>query len=162
MPINANHYIKSHKICQTKNLINRWIRINYCCRIWIHKSPLGSKQPKSLNTARHQKHRWAISVSCIPWQGLVHWNKRPGLHLYANCCHAIDRLLYCFISPLLFNLVGHFCSYNFLTKRHPIVLAESMDIIFIFLILLLWCHVATCQFKSRYQIPKFTSSSIHQ
>ena len=36
------------------------------------------------------------------------------------------------------------------------------DIIFIFLILLLWCHVATCQLKSRYQIPKFTSSSIHQ
>ena len=36
------------------------------------------------------------------------------------------------------------------------------DIIFIFLILLLWRHVSTCQLKSRYQIPKLTSSSIHQ
>ena len=37
-----------------------------------------------------------------------------------------------------------------------------VDIIFIFLILLLWHHLATCQPKSRYQIPKFSSSSIHQ
>ena len=36
------------------------------------------------------------------------------------------------------------------------------DIIFIFLILLLWRHLTTCQLKSRYQIPKFTSSSVHQ